>query len=291
MIVTLKNDKFTAQIDTFGAQLISLKGETEYIWQRTAPFWDNCAPILFPVVGRALNEVITVDGKDYPMMIHGFASKMEFEVLTQKDEEAKFVLKSNNETLTMYPFEFELIVTFVLDEKGIDTKMCVKNTDNKLMYFGIGGHPGISCPMFEGDKFEDYTLVFDKEYDITAIGADENIFIAPATAHKLELNGNKFPLYRELFNDDAIVIEEAPFNSLKVLNKQNKGVEFSFENFKSFAMWTQALPDKAPFVCLEPWNSMGKRVGEGSNLKDKKDIVSLEPTKCFECSYKISPIE
>lgn len=41
MIVTLKNHTMTAQIDSIGAQLISLKSKsgTEYIWQRDPAHW------------------------------------------------------------------------------------------------------------------------------------------------------------------------------------------------------------------------------------------------------------
>ena len=73
-------------------------------------------------------------------------------------------------------------------------------------------------------------------------------------------------------------------------DEENKGIEFKFENFKSFAMWTSRTPSEAPFVCFEPWNSMGKRKGENTNLKDKMDIVNLAEGKEFVCSYKICPI-
>ena len=46
MIVTLKNNGFSAKIDSYGAQLISLQDPagTEYIWQRDPKHWANCSP-------------------------------------------------------------------------------------------------------------------------------------------------------------------------------------------------------------------------------------------------------
>ena len=292
MIVTLKNGKFSAQIDSLGAQLISLKDKKgiEYIWQRKKPYWTSCAPILFPVVGRPHNGVITVDGKDYPMNLHGFARDNEFEVLSHDDGKAIFLLKSSDETLEVYPYEFQLIVTFTLDDSGVNTEIKIINTDKKEIYFGIGGHPGVCWPMFEGDSPEDYALEFDRDYEVTAITCDENKVILPDSGYKIKFENGRFPLKRELFDRDAIVIERAPFNKFNYVNKEGKGVRFEFENFKSFAIWSQAAPTESPFVCFEPWNSMGKRKGETSGLKEKKDIVNLAEGKEFICSYKICPI-
>lgn len=47
MLITLKDAKTTAVIDSVGAQLISLKSSenTEYIWQRDPEFWNKCSPL------------------------------------------------------------------------------------------------------------------------------------------------------------------------------------------------------------------------------------------------------
>lgn len=291
MIVTLKNDKFVSEIDSFGAQLISLKDNagTEYIWQRKAPYWEDCAPILFPIVGRPVNGVITVDGKDYEMDLHGFAQHMDFDVVSQTESVVVFAIKTSDESLKKYPYYFELYVTYTLDDEGIDTQMKIINADKKEILFGIGGHPGISCPLFEGDSFEDYIVDFGKDAGITAVTCDDECFIVSDSSYKLELDNGKLPVKRDLFVHDAIIIERAPFNKLNFVNKENKGIRFEFENFKSFAMWTM-WPDEAPFICFEPWNSMGKRTGENSNLKDKMDIIKLSEGKDFVCSYKICPL-
>ena len=73
MIVTIQSGNVSAQIDSFGGQLLSFeKDGKEYIWQRNPAYWNSCAPILFPVVGRLRNKVLSVKGRDYPMTMHGF---------------------------------------------------------------------------------------------------------------------------------------------------------------------------------------------------------------------------
>lgn len=293
MIVSLKNNKFSAKIDSFGAQLISFydnEKNTEFIWQRKAPYWDMCAPILFPVVGRAVKDTITVDGKDYPMEAHGFAQNFDFNVIENSGSVATFALKHNKETLTMYPYKFTLFVSFILDESGINTEMKVVNTDSKDILFGIGGHPAINWPIFDEDSFNDYYLEFDGDYDITAIGVGDNADILPEPEFKLVLSDRKFHVERRQFVPDAIIIEKSPSDNVKFVNEKGKGIRFEFKNFKTIAFWTEAPPSDAPFLCIEPWNSMGKRTGDTTLLKDKKDIVTLSVGKEFICSYKICPI-
>ena len=293
MIITLENEKFKAQVDTAGAQLISLKDNegTEYIWQRKEPFWEKCAPILFPVVARPMDNKITLNGKDYPMPLHGFAFDHDYEVVKQEKDFLSLKIKSSEKTRTMYPFEFELYVNFTLDDEGIKTEIKVVNTDEKDMLFGVGGHPAINWPLFDGDEYTDYVFKFDKEYRLFSLTSTEDVTIIPDDEYELELDENVFHLSRDIFKYDTIVIEKAPFNSLDFVNKEGKGVRFEFENFKTFAVWSQQNPEPAPFICLEPWTSMGKRVGEDSSLENKKDIVTLAPGKEHVCSYKISPIK
>ena len=49
MLITIKDSKTTAVVDSTGAQLISLKDASgrEYIWQRDPDYWKKCSPLLF----------------------------------------------------------------------------------------------------------------------------------------------------------------------------------------------------------------------------------------------------
>ena len=43
----------------------------------------------------------------------------------------------------MFPYAFELYVTYTLEENRLNVKWEVKNPADKTMYFCIGGHPAI----------------------------------------------------------------------------------------------------------------------------------------------------
>ena len=87
-----------------------------------------CVPVslpvmLFPFVGSLKDKKFTVDGTDYPMGQHGFARDMEFELVSQTKDEAWFSLKSNDETLAKYPFEFVLEIGYKLCDRTHKCRM------------------------------------------------------------------------------------------------------------------------------------------------------------------------
>ncbi len=282
----IKGSGLKAKIESMGAQLISLCDDTgrEYIWQRTAPFWQNCAPILFPVVGRCENGTLSVNGKNYPMeLCHGFAPVSEFELLEQSEHTVTLRLVSNAETLRHYPFEFIFDVSYILNEKGLSTVLSVTNPGKDKMLFGIGGHPGFCC-----EPLEEYEIDFGTELTLDSLVVDQAFYITSDTKRILDKE-RILPLRRDLFAGDALIFEEPPFDSVVLRNRMDgHGIEFSFQGFSSFAVWSQT--EDAGFVCLEPWNSMGKRPKEGTELANKKGIITLPGGKRFECSYCIKPI-
>ena len=282
----IKGFGLKAKIESWGAQLVSLCDDTgrEYIWQRTAPFWQNCAPILFPVVGRCENGTLSVNGKNYPMeLCHGFAPVSEFELLEQSEHTVTLRLVSNAETLRHYPFEFIFDVSYILNEKGLSTVLSVTNPGKDKMLFGIGGHPGFCC-----EPLEEYEIDFGTELTLDSLVVDQAFYITSDTKRILDKE-RILPLRRDLFAGDALIFEEPPFDSVVLRNRMDgHGIEFSFQGFSSFAVWSQT--EDAGFVCLEPWNSMGKRPKEGTELANKKGIITLPGGKRFECSYCIKPI-
>ena len=66
MKYTIKSDKLTAVIDSFGAELCSVKDASgrEYIWT-AEDVWKRHAPLLFPFVCDTASKKYTVGGKEY----------------------------------------------------------------------------------------------------------------------------------------------------------------------------------------------------------------------------------
>lgn len=81
MRYTLENENLKVEIDSFGAEIKSVKRKSdnfEYMWCGDKKYWGRTSPVLFPFVGAPKNKEYRYDGKTYTMGQHGFARDMEF---------------------------------------------------------------------------------------------------------------------------------------------------------------------------------------------------------------------
>ncbi len=293
MIYTITDGKLTAKIDSFGAEQISLTDETglEYIWQRKAPHWENCAPVLFPIVGRCKDGIITVNGKDYSMPeCHGFAPSMEYDVLEQTEASITFILTDNEDTRIKYPFAFRFSVRYAFEDGALVTTFTTQNPGDSDLIFGVGGHPGYRCPLLPGEDYTDYELDFGKKVTLDTQEKTEDVFICADKTSRILTDEQILSLDKKLFAKDALIFENPDFDTIIYRGKKSgKGFCFTFKNFKTFAMWSDdTSPSSDSFVCFEPWNSMGKRTDEGTEFAKKKDIIVLAPGETFSCNYRVN---
>ena len=122
MRILLENAVFTAEIESFGAELKSLvrkEGNMEYMWEADPAFWGKTSPILFPFIGKLEGGKYQYNDTEFVMDKHGFARDMDFTVLKQEADQVVFTIKSNENTLQKYPFTFALEVEYQLTENGI----------------------------------------------------------------------------------------------------------------------------------------------------------------------------
>ena len=136
MILTIKDTNYSASINSKGAELFEFtKDKTNYIWTIDERFWNKTSPILFPIVGRLKNDSYTLNGKEYKLPRHGFARDCDFEVIHQKENEVVFSLRESQETLKMFPFEFELQIKYTLENNKLTISYKVINHSRKLNAF------------------------------------------------------------------------------------------------------------------------------------------------------------
>ena len=118
-----------------GAELVSAKLNGIEKIHDGKNFWNRHSPVLFPIVGKLKNGKTTIGGKTYEMGQHGFARDMEFE----KIDENSYVLKSNKETLKKFLFEFELYISYEVNDNKLTTKYKVMAFTIGAIFAGIGG--------------------------------------------------------------------------------------------------------------------------------------------------------
>ena len=261
-----------------GAELTSIKFNGKEMLHQ-GEIWNRHAPILFPIVGKLKNNETIINGKTYHMGQHGFARDEEFVELEKNDVEHKYLLESSEETLKMFPFKFQLYVSYKVEGDSVITTYEVVNKDEKQMIFGIGGHPAYICDYSSGK----YSIEFQKqENNIKFLKLDNGLIMEKEAKNILENNCIK--LNKESFIDDAIIVKN--INSNKVYLKENdkKILEFDFTGFPYLGIWAKI---GAPFVCIEPWMNTADKVNTDGKLQSKGNIITLEPREKFKCSYKV----
>ncbi len=279
-IITLSNSIISAQIKSLGAELCSLKDNTnrDYIWEGNPAFWGKHSPVLFPIVGTLKNNTFYHNDKKYTLSRHGFAREKEFQLVEKTESSATFSLQSNSETLKNYPFKFELQIQYILIGTTLELTYRVINKDNTDMPFSIGAHPAFALPR----DFEDYSLAFEEveplEYTLL-----ENDLVSKQT-EKIKTNSNTVPLTYELFESDALIFNTLKSNSLTIVEKENPILKVQFENFPNLGIWTKV---GASFICIEPWFGYSDITESKGNLFEKEGIIVLKTDTTFQAKFSI----
>ena len=289
MTVTLENDLLTAIIAEDGAELISLKNKktgVEYIWQGDPTFWGRHAPVLFPFVGRLKEDQYTYNQQTYPMGQHGFARDQVFEVLEHGAAFVSLSLKSSPKTKKVYPFDFELVLTYQLIGTELTVGYQVSNIGTEDLLFSIGGHPAFNVPLEQHLAFEDYYLSIEPKMARVQIPLSGPY--ADLEHKTLGQTIADFDLKRGLFENDALIYETPGETSFTI--KSEKGahsITLKYEDIPLVGIWSPSHIE-APFVCIEPWWGLADAVDASGRLQDKYGINRLPVGDLFKTSYTIA---
>lgn len=289
MDITLKSGGNTAVVRTTGGELVSFRdgANTEFIWTGDPAYWSGQNPILFPIVGNLKDGRVEIKGRTCEMGRHGFARRSEFTAAEQGEDFIVLELRENEQTLAQYPCPFLLRVTHKVTEDGFSTAFAVKNPGEETMPFCIGAHTGINCPLYPGEKFEDYELVFDQPEQAASLLLTGDGLIAPGQERLLE-HSSVLPLSYGLFERLPTVIFDGLRSQGVCLRHRTtgRGVHMDFPGWPMIAFWTPG--QDAPFICLEPWHGCAALEGESGKFEDKPHCITLEPGQDKEFEYTVT---
>ncbi len=284
----LENERLCVEISAVGAELTRIydkKRGFELLWEAGPAYWNRHSPILFPNVGKTYHNTVRINGTQYPTSQHGFARDNQFKCISAKGKEASFLFVSNDETIEVYPFDFELAVTYTLEKKMLHVKWEVKNPGEEVMYFTIGGHPAFRFAG-ENEGKADYILQFPGQDSLDYILIDMKEAAAdPSKVYKLDLSRECCPLSEEMFERDALIFDGGQIKEVWLCRKDGSPyVGMKCDGFPNFGIWSVK---NAPFVCLEPWMGRCDDVGFTGEISEKPNINKVAPGEVFEQSYTI----
>lgn len=283
MIIQLENATYSVSIDTLGAELKSFDNrldKTKYLFNGDPVWWNGTAPVLFPIIGGLNGGSYRHDGKSYQLGSHGFARKSEFSVLERTTDKAVVQLRSDSKTLEQYPFNFSLTITFSLEYAGMSVRYAVRNIDKSTLYFSIGSHPAFNVP-FAGGSMENYFVEFDQpEVDSRFFFLDGCVSLE---AEPVFNNSRQLFLTPNTFDRGPIILKNVASRMVSIRKSRSPhAIKLSFDA-PNVAIWSK--PNRAPFVCIEPWWGIPDPVGFSESFDKKPGILPLAPQEVFTTRY------
>lgn len=277
----LDNGIISVEISEHGAELKSaIKNGMEYMWCADPKFWARTAPVLFPIVGGLKNKKYTLSGKEYTMSQHGFARDNDFELIDKTDDSVTYILKSNEETLKIYPYKFSLIIKYTITGATIKVGWKVINENDSCMSFSIGAHPAFN--LRDGINY----FSFDNKNDIIYNLIDENGLYDENNRHILK-NDGYVRIEEDMFDNDALIIENNQAKEISLCDSEKKPYVTVRFDMPLFGLWSKK---NAPFVCIEPWLGRCDRNDFCGDFSERDYIINLPCGETFETEYEIELI-
>ncbi|HTR30614.1 MAG TPA: aldose 1-epimerase family protein [Puia sp.] len=285
---TIENQEIRATIHPKGAELQSLfhkYHDLEYMWGGDPAFWGKHSPLLFPIVGTLKGNTYYYGGKAYSLPRHGFARDREFAVESQRADTITFQLESDEKTLSVFPFPFELRVGYRLVSNKLSVTYQVRNPAETPLYFSVGGHPAFRVPLIPGTDYSDYYLEFDGIEDTPRWPISKDGLIEKKPQPLLE-DTAVLPLRKELFAKDALVLKNPISNGATLRSSHtDRSLRMDFPYFPFLGLW--AAPN-ADFICIEPWCGIADPVDSDQQLENKEGINELAGGGIFHRNWTVS---
>jgi galactose mutarotase-like enzyme len=221
-------------------------------------------PILFPISGQLENGEYEWNGKVYKMRNHGFARNLPWEVTetSQNENDASITikLKSNNETMEFYPFEFEVTFTYIISGNKLTINQEYSNHSEAPMPIYSGFHPYFKTTS------ENLTYQTDAKTYL-----DYNNMQTEKIEGSIDLTGKK----------ESLVLLDAVKKEISfALPEMKKEIVLTYSDvFKYIVLWTEKDQD---FICVEPWMALT------NELNKKGELVLIQPGETLSSSFSIS---
>lgn len=267
------NRGLEAKINTLNQQLFSLNFDgVEFMWGGGKPEelkspeekkgWQNSEIIMFPIVGAAKNDEITIDGKKYPMGQHGIARYIQYKPLKTTNNELVYcqIYKADTELRSpkgnfVFPIGYFLYKKYCLENDSLTFWVNIHNVSSKPLRYALGWHPAFRIPpsSIPGKSSDSYIKTRNKKkYSIEEIKK-------ASTTGALRLEGE---------------------NEVDYVSELGK-VHLS-SDFGNITVWSP----QEDLICLEPVTALTDREYAGE-LKDKPGYKTIKPYENVEYRAKI----
>lgn len=210
-------------------------------------------PFLFPICGNLPDNRYTWKGKTYELVQHGFGRTLPWQVVNRETSDAgaaiTVALTDTPETFAVYPFHFEVRLTYILKGTTLTIDQEYRNTSTEEMPFSYGFHPYFAASEKSELAFDlPSAAYFDRANDVSARWPER-------------------PWDFDLEEIDA-AFEALPNNGSVVMTVSDRAQKQTLTMTMSstcsrLVFW--AVQGK-PFYCLEPWSGPRNSINTGTDL-------------------------
>ena len=211
------------------------------------------------------------------MVHHGFTRKCEFEMTEKTENSICFTLFANDTTKAVYPFDFELKVTYTLDGNTVEMRGDIKNKNDKVMPASFGAHPGFNVPLDTG-SFEDWYIEFGEECTPDLLIFSDSLIDSGKRKPYPLADGLTLPLRHSLFDIDGVFMSHMATKATLKSDKSSRSVTLTYPQMPFLGIWHKPQTE-APYVCIEPWCSIPSMEGMPDDLMEKQAMFHLVPNK------------
>ena len=274
-LVSIASEGLSAQIDPFGAQLSALRDDQgrDLLWDGDPAIWAGRAPILFPIVGELNQGGYRVDGLTYRLPRHGLARRRLFTLAEHTVSLARFRLTWDDETLAIYPFQFELDLTFALAGACLTMTASIANRGEASMPASFGYHPAFRWPLPYGAERAEHRIRFATE-EAAPVRRIDDAGLVKAQTFPSPVSGRDLPLADALFVDDALIFDPLASGALSYGPADGPHLQIGFEGAPYLGLWSKP---GAPFVCVEPWWGIADPEGFAGDFRQKPGVFEVAP--------------
>jgi galactose mutarotase-like enzyme len=285
-LTTIGSEQLRASIHPLGAQLYSLQDSShrDLQWNGDPAIWKGRAPILFPIIGELVGGQYTLDGTIYRLPRHGFARDRLFQLVSSTTATALFRLRSDAETLQVYPFHFELDVAFSVTRAALTITASIKNSGASDMPASFGFHPALRWPLPYGESRSDHAIWFEHDEPAPIRRLDGHGLLRPES-FATPVEGRMLRLRDELFVDDAVIFDRLQSQRLWYGADRGPRVQIDFVDTPYLAMWSKQA---ANFVCIEPWHGHADPEGFNGDFRNKPGVFAVPPAGQKSCAMTLT---
>jgi galactose mutarotase-like enzyme len=283
-LARVESDELAVEVSSLGAEMQSLttRDGRSWLWNGDPAFWAGRSPILFPIVGKAPDNKILVEGQAYEMQQHGIARRSEFQLLEATGSSCLHELAASEASKNAYPFDFRLRLRHAVKDLCLTVTAEVTNTGNQPLPFGIGFHPAFVWPL-PGAAGREHFIELDNagEPGLSRLEGGlrrPGLLPSPFTKGRLLLEHG-------YFEQDAVIFPEGAGFGLAYRAEGGPSLNFSFENLPNLALWTKP---GAPFICIEPWHGTAPEVGASTEIAARPYALSLAPGDSATFAFSVT---